>query len=646
MLLVNRTELKNLNEQLKKIKASEERIDFIVSNYETIGNVFHKLLLHSGFFVTSNFEELDEILRRLSLNKEKNIDYLETLDYISYLLKRRRYYYEELENVFEKYRANINIKSLFNHIERIKGEILKGFSLDGHEYPKFIVESQFDHILDSIPEIINFIKVNNIALQDIKETKKQAEINNEIIRIVSHSWSIRSHLLSIMMELTKVEKVTNYNYKGHTFDFVYMSLHNLPYWSQLETYRDLNYTSYMNHIEQEEKIRLMMDVGFIKNFSSDLLHIDWSKNARYFSNEAINSSLELIEMVYGDLEDSFLVEDSKFKIKDLVEVLKKMFELQFIKRDSMEENNKVSEITVYGEKSIIRALGLSNKHLKLLRLLAFNLGSAGPKEHLISFKPLIRHGKLYYIIPSHFNNVSIEKCIDKILSSEVKLETNKNGKKGYKFEETIGVFFREMNIEFARVERDGRKDIPEFDGIFIIDEYVFYYDAKASIKPENTMEAYNNLQTIVAKGFSQIIERTKALADDTKRKIIEEKSGLKLNNKKLAPFILSNHFYFNGYRELLFFENDEELQVPIIDFNTLKEIISSRQISLWNYDNKIKKYRKTLHKYKNAEELYNYLCNQINGLITENYPTYQITEDSIAFKIVKPLEIANNIRTI
>lgn len=639
MILVNGTKLKELNKDLRKIKSSEERIDFIVNNYESIGGVFHKLLLHSGFFVTSNPDELDDIFRRLSLNKEKNIDYLETLDYISYLLKRRQYYKEKLDNIFRKHGANINIKSLFNQIERIKGEMLKGFSLDGYEYPKYILESQFNHILDSIPEIISFIKLNSIKVQNIKETKKQIEINNEIIRIISHSSSIRSHLLSIMMGLTKVEKVTNYNYNGHIFDFVYISLHNLPYWSQLEIYRDLNYRLYMNHIEQEEKIRLMKEVGLIKNFSSELLHIDWSKNALYFSNEAVNRSLELIEMVYGDLEDSFIVENSKFNIKDLVEVLKKLFELQFIKSDSIEENKKISETIVYGEKSIIRALGLSNKHIKVLRLLAFDLGSAGPKEHLISFKPLIRHGKLYYIIPSHFNNVSIEKCIDKILSSEVKLEMNRDGKKGYKFEETIEVFFREMNIEFARVERDGRKDIPEFDGMFLIDEYVFYYDAKASIKPENTMEAYNNLQTIVAKGFSQIIERTKALTDDTKRLIIEEKSGLKLKNKKLAPFILSNHFYFNGYRELLFYENNEEIRVPIIDFNTLKQIIASKQVTLWNYDNKLKKYRKTFQKYINAEQFYNYLCNQINGLETENSPTYQITEDSIAFKIVKPLKI-------
>ncbi|PCL92780.1 hypothetical protein CPZ30_13445 [Paenibacillus lautus] len=638
MLLVDKIELKKLTDNLGRIKKAEERINSIVNSYDTRGGAFHKLFLHSGFLMSMEPDDIDELLRRLSLDKEKNIEYLDSLDFINYLLKRKRYYDDKLKDIFIKNSTHISVETLFKYVENIKENMLKGLSMDGEPYPSFIIESQFSHILDSMSEIISFIRTNNVTLQDVRKTKRQIEITHEIIKIVSHSSSIRSHLLSMMMELSKAKKVPDYNYKGKTFDFIYMSLHNIPYWSQFEIYRDLNFALYKNHLEDEEQLRLMKDIGFVKKFSQELIHIDWSKNYEYYSSETINSSVKLLQPMYGDLEDSFLVGEEKFSIKMLVEVLQKLFEFQFKKNDLLEES--ASEIFAYGEKALIRAVGLSKKDVNLLRLLAFDLYDVKQKEHLISYKPLIRSGKLYYIIPSHFNNVSIEKCIDKIVSSEVKIQTNNDGKKGYKFEATIETFFHEMNIEFARVERDERKGIPEFDGIFILDDYVFYYDAKASIKPENIVEAYNNLQTVVAKGYIQLIERTKALIDNEKRRIIEEKTKLDLKNKKLAPFILSNHFYFNGYRNLTFFENNREVQVPIIDFSTFQKIISTKKFPIWNYDNKINKYRYNQQGYQSAEELYGYLCNQIRGLGTEDSPTYQITEDFIAFKIVKPISIA------
>ena len=643
MLLVDNSEVKKLKGDLRRIKSAEELIDFIVNNYESRGDTFHKLFLHSGFLMVMNLVDIDDLLKKLSSNKEKNTEYLESLEYINYLLKRKRYYDDQLKDLFLKNSMHISVESLFKYIEKIKEKMLKGLSMDGESYPSFIVESQFSHILDSMPEILNFIRTNNVKLQNTKETKRQIEINHKIIKIVSHKSSIRSHLLSMMMELSKVKKISNYNYKGRIFDFVYMNLHNIPYWSQFEIYRDLNFTLYKNHLEEEEQLRLMKDIGFMKSFSSELIHIDWSKHSEYYSIETINSSLKLLQPMYGDLEDSFLVGEEKFSIKVLIEVLQKLFEFQFIKNDLLEESEKSSEIYVYGERALIRVLGLSNKNVNLLRLLSFDLDDdIHHKEHLISCKPIIRSGKLYYIIPSHFNNVSIEKCIDKIVSSEVKIETNNDGKKGYKFEETIEDFFHDMNIEFARVDQDERKGIPEFDGIFILNDYVFYYDAKASIKPENIVEAYNNLKTVFAKGYLQLIERTKALINDEKRRIIEEKSKLNLKDKKLAPFILSNHFYFNGYRNLTFFEDNREIQVPIIDFNTLQKIISTKQIPLWNYDNKINKYRYSQQGYQSGEELYEYLCNQIRGLGIEQSPTYQLTEDFIAFKIVKPISIAEH----
>lgn len=572
MILINKAELKKLEKNLKQKKNIEELIEYIEYNYNSKGDDFHRLFLHSGFLMGMSPKGIDVLLMKLSVNKDKNQVYIDTMEFIIHLLKRKKYYDKSLKEILITHSGHINVDGLFKCIEQINEKKLKGISMDDEIYPQYIVESQFNHIINSISEVIEFIRDNNIIKNNKQYTEKQLEVSNKIIRILSHKASIRSHLLSTMMELTNVKKILNYSYEGKFFDFIYFSRHNIDYWSQFEIYRNLNYILYNNYMENNDQIDLMKETGVIKNYSSELLHFDLSKSSEYYSSKTMYTAVKLLQPMYGNLEGCFSVGKEIFSINTLIEVLKKIYELQYNRTEFHDGSENKNKIIVYGEKALIRAAGISNEKVSLLRLLAFDINDFEQKVHLISFKPLICIGKVYYIVPSHFKNVSIEKCIDKILSSEVKILKHDNGKKGY----------------------------------------------------------------------NQLIERTRTLMDGKKRKIIEEKTKIDLENKKLAPFILSNHSYFNGYRNLTFIEDNKEIQIPIIDFRTLQKIITTKKVSLWTYDNKINKYRHSEKKYESAEELYAYLCDQIYGLIVEDSPTYQITEDSIAFKIVKPIEILIN----
>ncbi|NRS18783.1 hypothetical protein HP398_20290 [Brevibacillus sp. HB1.4B] len=641
MKIIDKSETRKLEQKLKRLaKNNEELINYIAEMYRSDGIVFHRLLLHSGYLIVMKPDCIEVLLERLSSDEVNYQYYSETLEFISYLLRRKQYYDDKLQELFVSNSKYINVESIFTYIEKIQEKMKQGLSMNDEILPEFVIESQFEHILESFPEIIEFIRKYKVNIDGTKITAKQLEVSHEIIKLVGHKSSIRTSLLSTMMELTSVKKCKNFKYQDKNFDFIYFKSHNLSYWKQFEVYRDLNFMLYKNFIENADELELMKSSGLIKAFSTELLHIDWAKNTEYYSSRVIHNAVKLLQPMYGDMEQNFTFGDEVFSINSLILVLKKLYELQFKKDDCLGEKLEISQITRYGEKALMRALGISSKNVSLLRLLAFDISNLEQKEHLISFKPLIRFGKLYYLVPSHFDQVSIEKCIDKIISTEVKILNSSDGQKGYVFEENIEAFFKELNIEFARVAPDEHKGIPEFDGIFLLDDYIFFYDAKASIKPENLQEAYNNLQSVFYKGYYQLIKRTNVLLDEKKRGLIKAKTKLDIENKKLAPFLLSNHFYFNGYRDLKFTYGDKEKHIPIIDFSTFKKIMLTKKVPIWIYDEKINKYRNVEQSYNSAEELYNYLCNQIDGLMVTDAPFYQLTDDLIAFQIVKPIEIS------
>lgn len=178
--------------------------------------------------------------------------------------------------------------------------------------------------------------------------------------------------------------------------------------------------------------------------------------------------------------------------------------------------------------------------------------------------------------------------------------------------------------------------IPEIDGMFLIDNVIFIYEAKASIKPENFVEAFNFLKDSLLKAQDQIRERIDILENDTvKRQFIEEQTGLSFEGKTIQPLIVCNHMFFSGYKEL---SVDEARHIPIIDFILLRKVITDRKAPVWELDKQTGRYRKEELETVAGEDLRNYFLDQI--LIKGDIKIQrQLTQYGVVFPICPPAVI-------
>lgn len=117
--------------------------------------------------------------------------------------------------------------------------------------------------------------------------------------------------------------------------------------------------------------------------------------------------------------------------------------------------------------------------------------------------------------------------------------------------------------------------------------------------------------------------------------MLENRTGISINEKEIFPFILVNHHFFNGYKELQKYEHKDGFY-PIIDFMTLKTIIKSKKIPVWEYRKRKNSYKRRMVDWSDGKELAMFLNNQFHGFISIEEPTYQILEDQIMFRIIKP----------
>lgn len=445
-----------------------------------------------------------------------------------------------------------------------------------------------------------------------------------------------------MTETFHVRRIKNYKKNNAIIDFVFIKNHTLPFWKRFELYRDLNFSKLINELDESEEFEISKKSGYIKLFSQEKVVIDFSKGIDFLVHKEIYNASKLLRPIYGELNNTlFMYKNKEYSISALLELYMGLLKISF-KQFLKLENAEKKIVIKCGEKSLQRRMGLSEETHNLLQLLSIDLNNKQESAIQVSYKPLIRKGSVYYILPSFFEHISIKKCIDRILSNEVQLNVSQSNEKGYFFEKQVEEFFNQMNIKFSKVSRDECNGIPEIDGLFVLDDRVFIFEAKATVKPETIIEAYNNLQGKVREGFEQIKDRIETLKNVEKRRIIEQKTGINLENKKISPFILMNHFYFNGYQALLYNSSDSESHIPIIDFLTLKNVLTEKKIPMWEYSEKTDCYKHVAVDYKNADDFYNYLLNQMSGLLNMEVPEYQITEDFIVSEIWKPVKICDD----
>jgi hypothetical protein len=643
MRIIDANRKKKLTTQLNKVKkiGSKELVSFIQNRYSEDDISFHRLFMHTGFIYGMEIQEINDVISDIDKDQVK---IKEDLQFIEYLLQKRNDYEDEIAEIIKSNIKRVSIESLFEYLSLVhQNNLINNKNWDGVSYPSDILESQFEHLLDCFSEIVEIIKKYKVKSTEVRFDKQNVDIYRRIYKLIAQKVSIKEHILSIMTEMYHVKRIQSYEYNSTIINDVFLKTHSLSFWKRFELYRDLNFSQFTNELDQSEEFEIFQKSGYVKLFSQEKIVMDESKGIDFLVYKSFYKASKLLAPMYGEVHNkSFTYKNTEYSVNSLIELNCGLLKVSF--RQSLKlENGEANILLKYGEKSLLRRIGFPTKMRDLLSLLSVDLDNLIETSFQVSYKPLIRKGNVYYILPSFFEHISIEKCVDRILSNDVVVKNvNQSNEKGYFFEKQIEGFFKKTNIKFSKVSRDEDKGIPEFDGLFTLDNHVFIFEAKATVKPETIVEVYNNLQGKVREGFEQLKDRIEALMDEEKRKVIEEKTGLEIKNKKISPFILMNHFYFNGYQDLLYNNGGVIDHIPIIDFFTLKSILSKKKFNMWKYIEKTKCYKCIEVDYKSADDLYNYMLNQINGLLSEEEPEFQITEDYIVSQIWKPISICND----
>lgn len=652
--LINIKEVDVLKKEIDKWKNKKELIEYLKARYKGEGLYFHKIFLHSACAMGIKITDLKILLQFIETIEDRDYRLIESdIEYIVHLRERMERYDLKIEKNFRDLGPVIYIEDMFNYLEYIKHNMKeKGVSLDNHPYPKDILGSQFNHLLSSFSGIIEVIQILNIPSK-LKEPKKINNRCRSIYEAVNSKESVRDLFLSLSVELSKATKIENSEINGKKFNKIYYSKHILSYWTEFAIYRDLNFHSQKDNILNTYESRdIMFKTKAMKApLTNGLLRFDFAKALDNYAYNEVYSSFKLLIPIYGNKETDvrLIRSNSKFQISDFLELYSSILKLSLdVGGGEQEKILKKTNgfIKVMGEKQLMRYLGIENAKVELLRLLSFDIDEQKNQSFLVGYKPLIKRGEIYYILPTWISYVSIEKAIDKILSNDklVKVNLNHPSNKGYLFESSIESLFKGLKIPFAKLEQDKKNGIHETDGMFMIGDYVFLFDAKATIKPENLVESYNNLQGHLFSAYKQLVDRMNSLRSENVRGIIKRKTGIDLCGKHIAPFILMNHHFFNGYQELRVTNGEEDTHIPIVDFLTLKNILKSRKVPLWIYNEDKESYLRKYIPLKNpndGKEFYEYLLNPMKGHLVREKPMFQVTEDDVMFEVTKPVRISD-----
>ncbi|UKS26631.1 hypothetical protein LOZ80_34820 [Paenibacillus sp. HWE-109] len=644
MRVVDKQILKELENNFKKElkKGNSFFFDYILNNYLMNGLRFHLLFMKTGFINAMSKQEIQKLI--ISVRNTDNYDnqIIEDLVFIEYLMEKKSIYDEEIEKIYINNKKGLSIETLIGYIDHLKYGIDHFEELYGRKYPREILNSHFEHVLDCMDEFIDVIRKHAFPQTELNDN--YSKVSEELVKRISKKGAMKDYLNTLMMELTKVKRIENYKVEEVIVEQVFKKSHNIEYWRKFEIYRDLNYQHHYNEISEEEELNIFKESGFIKSLSKELLHLDGTKDKDLYVDMELYKVRKILHPIYGDLSNNFEYKKGIFKIEQLLDLYKKIMKLMLEQQLKFEDGQK-NILLKLGTKALLRRIGLNTREKDLLELLSFNIDDHQLSTHVVHSKPLIRASNVYYVSPYFIEHISAESCFDKILSTEVKIIGNYNDKKGYLFENQIKACFDKLNINLYQVAKDDKYDIPEIDGLFILEDYLFIFEAKATIKPVNMMEAYNNLRGKVYDGYKQLELRTRVLLNTEQRSVIGNKLGINLNEKKVAPFLLMNHYFFNGYQELqINFKELNNTHIPVIDFFTLKNSLESKKLPLWEYHKRSNSYKYSEVMYTNAEELYFYMLNQFNGLVAEEEPYYQITEEFILGSIAKSVNIYNNFK--
>lgn len=616
------------------IDNTEELYKILINRYLDEGLDFHGIFLRSRIYLKSD----RSLLKRLAFGINKsNLDYKQdyTIDFIflDYVMSQHELYLKQCENIIKSWNNKIYAEDLLFFMEYLLDLIETGRPFFGMENNKKLTKSHLEHMISSIDVLIDLINKVPVkfSLREPLVLKKQCE---ELFQPLSYLKKTRDIFDEISVCFAKPSLGGELWYLQHT----------CGYWRKMEIYRDLNYY-YSNRYEetQSETIDIMRRTGALKAFNEDLVWIDLARDIEFDEAREVHQKYKVLYPVYGGIDTEFIFQNKTYSIKMLISLYEAI--RVFVRRldeDYGEEKSSGNNIRLIGRKKLLRLLNLKGTVIsELIDLMVYDFDIHKDKPQTIHWKPLLKRDNVFFIVPSVIFNESPEKILDKILSNEVEViydEGKGNGRKGIVFESHVKVLLESLDIDHKKVSRNNKREIPEFDGLFTIDEFVFIYEAKAAIKPESMLDMYNQLNSILYKAKEQLDLRVSILLNDKEKlEYIENETGISFQGKQLAPFILVNNPMFAGYREL----NNKELNIsyPVVYINDLKNILENRSIAVWKYNEQKDSYRRTEKGISMGAEVWEFMIKQFDFMESTAEPIFVYGHDRISYQVSKSPEI-------
>jgi hypothetical protein len=569
-------------------------IRFIIEGYKFDTDHFHDVFLQSRFMLKMSDTEIEATFEKLRefLRQEVGRD-LVCMNWLRYFIVC---YDEEIKRLIRE--GNISAEDLLYYYETL---VVK-YKAEGNffdEVPPHIAASQFEFYEGAFGCLIEIINRHSIPFRDA--TPKENAGLKQIMALILLKESATEIFDSIAYKSYKVNYGNNCWLMEYTCD----------YWPEFELYRDLNISYFYNQdTTLWDSVNLFEKSGFLtKKSNNEVFRFDFAKAESYFAELGSFKTSQMLGFLYGDANTEFEYEGDTFKVWELLEIAKALTEYAGKKENLYSEAKHPAMFKIVGSRQLLRMIGLqpTSGRKKLLNLFCFDFEKN--RGHQAGNKLLFGRKNLFYLIYSRIQAPTLIKVIDKILANEVVVRYPEKKSRGIYFEECLEKFFRDNAIPFWHIPRKAGKMIPEIDGMFLIDNVVFIYEAKASIKPESLVEAFNFLKDSLLKAQDQIRERIDILENDNvKRQFIEEQTGLSFEGKTIQPLIICNHMFFSGYKELLV---DESRHIPIIDFILLKKVITDKKAPIWELDKQTGRYRKKELEVVTGEDLRSYFLNQI-----------------------------------
>jgi len=596
-------------------------VQFIVAGYKNNKNHFHDVFQQSRFMLKMSAEDIQVLFGQLRefLSEETGSD-LVCMNWLRHFICC---YDEEIKRLIQD--SNISAQDLLYYYEKL---VVK-YKLEGKffdDVPPHIAASQFEFYETAFGCLTDIITRYSIPFKDTVPKEKPGL--KQIMALILQKESATDLFNGISYKF----------YKSYYKNGCWFLEHSCKYWVKLEIYRDLNFTYYCHHdTALWDSINLSESSGLLKReCNNEVFRVDFAKAESYFAELESFKTSQMLGFLYGSEDTEFEYQGAVFKIRELLEIAKALTEYAGKKDDLYFEEKHPAILKSVGSRQLLRMIGLqpTSGRKKLLDLFCFDLEQ--DKGYQSRNKLIFRRNKLIYLLHSRIQAPSLIKVIDKILANEVVVRYSEKKSRGIYFEESLEQFFRDKVIPFWRIPRKASKMIPEIDGMFLIDNIVFLYEAKASIKPENLVEAFYFLKDSLLKAQEQIRERADMLDNDiVRRQFIEKQTGLSFAGKTIQPLIICNHMFFSGYKELSI---DENRHIPVVDFILLKKLITERHASVWELDKQTSRYKKKELEVVTGEDIRNYLLNQI--LIQGDIKVqYQLTQYGVIFPICPPTVI-------